>query len=421
MTAYTPWHVARLRNRLALFRKNMGEQGRPLTWHVIADRLCKFEGGAFKEAESSLPVLAEALRRFTEGKHVLRPDRLDALAAFLKSVGCYHDEDIGETQGSYELAMAMLAQTGGPSRAGPPAAYGVYVASERHGPAGNAVSTLELLEGHDPAVIPFRETIEYSPSAKLSERAFDPARLQRFAGYAVEHREGWFVRRNPDDALALVEARSVTTQQLIYVIPHIPTNALASPHLFLMKIDRFVPPDFHDIPAERVLPGALREWAASRTWRYVRQGSAGERELRAGRDGRPLPGQSGFAWPDEPSGVPPSSLTFMDAARYGFAGRVADLLSSGAADVNAVETETGATGLHYAAASNAIAVLRVLAGRPDCDFTVMDKRGRTPATLAFEIGRNPVTGRFLRMKEMAQHRARGTHPDYSSWYRPAKA
>lgn len=421
MTTYTPWHVARLRERLDLYRNMAGENGRPLAWHRLAEKLRDFEGAAFRAAEPSKEVLAEALRRFNDGKHVLRTERLDALATFLKGAGFFYDADIKETGGGYELALAMLAQTGGPSRDGPPVSYGIYTGAVRHGPTGNVVSTLELLQGDDPALIPFRETIEYSPSAKLPEQPFHPGAPKRFAGYRVEFRDGWFVRRNPDDALALVEARHHDPEQVIYFLPHIPTDALSSPMLVLMKLDRFVPPasPLPDIPPADLMPAALSQWARDRAWRYVRRGSSAEKSLRSEEpdDGRR---PHGFAPRDDAIGMIELTMGLIEAARYGFADRVEYLLSTGA-DINMTEPGTGSTALHYAAANNAIGTLRVLAAHKDCDFRISDARGRTAATLAIEVGENPVTGRFLRAKEMAQHRAFGTVPVHPSAYRPAKA
>lgn len=414
MTAYTPWHVARLRHRLARYRAFEGENGRPLTWLRIAEKLRDFEGGAFRAAESAPEVLAEALRRFTDNKHVLRPERLDALATFLKGAGYFSDADISEARGGYEVALAVLSQTGGPDNPGPPVSYGVYAGAVRHGPSGNAISTLELLQGDDPALIPFRETIEYSPSAKLPEQPFHPGRPRRFAGYKVEHRDGWFVRRNPDDAFALVESRSQRTEQLIYFLPHIPTDALSSPMLVVMKLDRFVPPEspMPGVPAAELLPAALSQWARDRAWRYVRHGSSAEKSLRS-EDADDGSGPHGFAPRDDSIGMIELTMDLIGAARHGFADRAEYLLSTGA-DINMTEPGTGATALHYSAANNAIGVLRVLAAHPDCDFTALDRRGRTAAALAYEAGESPVTGRFLLRKEREQRRRRGPLPLQSS-------
>jgi hypothetical protein len=411
MTAYTPWHVARLRDRLARYRAFEGENGRSQTWIGIADDIRDFETPAFRAQEPSEKVLAEALRRFCEGKHVLRSARLDAVAVFLKSKGYFFDADIEQSPGGYELALAVLSQTGGPEKPGPPVAYGIYHGAVRHGPAGNAVSTLELLQSDDPAL---------SPSVRIPERTYHPGRPMRFAGYHLEHRDGWFVRRNPEDAFALVESRH-KKEQLIYFLPHIPAEGISSPMLAVVKLDRFVPPRSpvpDSIPSADLLPRALSQWAADRTWRYWRDAPPSEE---ASSKSRPGSDAHGFAPDDDDGGAIALTMNLYEAAAQGFGWRVEYLLRSGEYDINAREDGTGSTALHYAAANDAIDALRVLAGYPGCDFTLADKEGRTAATLAYEIAENPVTGRFLLTKERKQHLARGTRPDHSSWYRPAKA
>lgn len=100
------------------------------------------------------------------------------------------------------------------------------------------------------------------------------------------------------------------------------------------------------------------------------------------------------------------SLQMIAAAREGEAKDVLPLLQSGTADINYIDPETGFTALHYAAAYNAIPLLRLLARDRRCDFTVEDRKGRTAASLAYEVAENSVTGRFLLRKEMQQRLAR---------------
>jgi ankyrin repeat protein len=122
---------------------------------------------------------------------------------------------------------------------------------------------------------------------------------------------------------------------------------------------------------------------------------------------------------DEPERAPRDPATdasreLFKAAKEGKASGVRLALGNVALDINAQEPGTGATALHYAAANNAIDALRLLAAHPGCDFTITDIRGRTPATLAYEVAENPVTGRFLLRKEREQRRVRGTLPNQSS-------
>lgn len=109
---------------------------------------------------------------------------------------------------------------------------------------------------------------------------------------------------------------------------------------------------------------------------------------------------------DDASYVEAQSLSLVAAARQGEAQDVLAFLKSGMADINFVDPATGFTALHYAAAYNAIPLLRLLVRDPRCDFTVEDRKGRTAASLAYEVADNGVTGRFLLRKEMQQRRAR---------------
>ena len=99
------------------------------------------------------------------------------------------------------------------------------------------------------------------------------------------------------------------------------------------------------------------------------------------------------------------NLHFIALAKEGEARDVFELLKSGTIDINFIDPATGFTALHYAAAYNAVPLLRLLARSRGCDFTLADRKGRTAASLAYEVAENGVTGRFLLRKEMQQRRA----------------
>lgn len=86
---------------------------------------------------------------------------------------------------------------------------------------------------------------------------------------------------------------------------------------------------------------------------------------------------------------------FLEAARSGDADTVKQMLADGYTDIGHVESGTGLTALHYAAARNAKAVLKLLVATGKCDFTRKDQQGRTAATLAVEVADNPALGRYL--------------------------
>lgn len=82
-----------------------------------------------------------------------------------------------------------------------------------------------------------------------------------------------------------------------------------------------------------------------------------------------------------------------------------DSLRAGA-DVNYPDPATGLTALHYAAAYDKVNLLRLIVQVRSCDFTLKDRKGRTASTLAYEVAQNPVTARYLLIKEMRQRRQR---------------
>ncbi|WP_323130961.1 ankyrin repeat domain-containing protein [Sinorhizobium medicae] len=99
------------------------------------------------------------------------------------------------------------------------------------------------------------------------------------------------------------------------------------------------------------------------------------------------------------------NLSFIAAAKEGDVRGVVEAVKSGLVDINFADPETGFTALHYAAAYNAVPLLRFLVRSARCDFTLADRKGRTAASLAYEVAENSVTGRFLLRKEMQQRRA----------------
>lgn len=73
--------------------------------------------------------------------------------------------------------------------------------------------------------------------------------------------------------------------------------------------------------------------------------------------------------------------------------------------INAVDSKTGATALHYAVGDNNREMVRALIKRPDIDYRILDNRGRTAANLAamYEPIDWPVA-RLLQIKEVQQTR-----------------
>lgn len=86
---------------------------------------------------------------------------------------------------------------------------------------------------------------------------------------------------------------------------------------------------------------------------------------------------------------------FLEAVNIGDVDAVRQALGNAAIDINYAEPGTGLTALHIAAGRNAVAVLRLLIGTGRCDLGVKDAQGRTAATVAVTVARNPVVGRHL--------------------------
>lgn len=86
---------------------------------------------------------------------------------------------------------------------------------------------------------------------------------------------------------------------------------------------------------------------------------------------------------------------FLAAVNIGDLERVRRYLNDPAINVNYVEPGSGLTALHVAAGRNAGAVVRLLVGTGKCDPQIRDALGRTAATVAVVVGRNPPLGRYL--------------------------
>ncbi|WP_372837476.1 ankyrin repeat domain-containing protein [Phaeovulum sp.] len=100
-----------------------------------------------------------------------------------------------------------------------------------------------------------------------------------------------------------------------------------------------------------------------------------------------------MATPPGPNLVMPDS--FLEAVRQGNAERIAEWLEGGYSKINYQEAGTGMTALHYAAARNAVPIIKLLLRTGNCDGRIRDRMGRTAATLAIEVADNPVLGRYL--------------------------
>ena len=86
---------------------------------------------------------------------------------------------------------------------------------------------------------------------------------------------------------------------------------------------------------------------------------------------------------------------FLQAVRQGEVERIAGWLSGGYDKINYQEAGTGLTALHYAAARNALPIVRLLVATGKCNMNLREAQGRTAARLAVEVADNPVLGRYL--------------------------
>lgn len=116
-----------------------------------------------------------------------------------------------------------------------------------------------------------------------------------------------------------------------------------------------------------------------------------------------------MATPPGTSLVMPDS--FLEAVRQGLTERVAEWLAGGYSKLNYQETGTGMTALHYAAARNAVPIIRLLVRTGKCDARIRDHKGRTAATLAMEVADNPALGRYLYDLQYQQMDARQPDQD----------
>jgi len=66
------------------------------------------------------------------------------------------------------------------------------------------------------------------------------------------------------------------------------------------------------------------------------------------------------------------------------------------------DPETGGTVLHIAAGLGVRRIFHLALKERDVDYTLTDFQGRYPSTLAYEVARDFVLGRFLMKKEMEQ-------------------
>ncbi|CAN0520063.1 unnamed protein product, partial [Ectocarpus sp. 8 AP-2014] len=67
-------------------------------------------------------------------------------------------------------------------------------------------------------------------------------------------------------------------------------------------------------------------------------------------------------------------------------------------DINSVNPFNGMTALHYAIASSNQKKVRWLIKQPGIDYTIKDKRGRTPGALASQIAIRQINDSFFQSK-----------------------
>ena len=89
--------------------------------------------------------------------------------------------------------------------------------------------------------------------------------------------------------------------------------------------------------------------------------------------------------------------------------RIAAIIDEGF-PVNYQDKRNGETALHYAAATDARDVVRVLVESGRCDYLIRDIWGRLPSELALVHGDDPALARLLRIKERKQAQAQGIKP-----------
>ena len=96
----------------------------------------------------------------------------------------------------------------------------------------------------------------------------------------------------------------------------------------------------------------------------------------------------------------------LDAAQRNDVARLRILIDMGA-ELNIQDDEYRMTALHYTAGSGKRGCLRLLINSGRCDFTILDKFGRSAASIAVEWGRDYAAGRLLARKKLIQEIQKG--------------
>lgn len=105
----------------------------------------------------------------------------------------------------------------------------------------------------------------------------------------------------------------------------------------------------------------------------------------------------------------PQAEAMLRAVQAGDAESVQALIEAGYDAFAHVDPATGMTALHYAAALNARAIVKLLMKTGGFNLSALDRFGRSPASLAIEVADNPAMGRFLYDSQyrQSQHRESG--------------
>ena len=101
----------------------------------------------------------------------------------------------------------------------------------------------------------------------------------------------------------------------------------------------------------------------------------------------------------------------LNAVKAGDAESVQALIEAGYDAFAHVAPATGMTALHYAAALNARAIVKLLMKTGGFDLSALDRFGRSPASLAVEVADNPAMGRFLYDSQYRQSQRRESGAD----------
>lgn len=97
---------------------------------------------------------------------------------------------------------------------------------------------------------------------------------------------------------------------------------------------------------------------------------------------------------------------FLRLAEHGYHERVAAFIDEGF-PLDYQDRRNGETALHYAAASDARDVVRVILESGKCDFLIRDNWGRLASEVAYLSGDDPALSRLLACKERKQAAAQG--------------